>query len=196
MPRNAPSRPAVGARSSTTSCPKNGRLVARTSADLRTRQRHPLPLAIDEERKELERGRIRPPVPGVAAEHPRLVPVERRQKLLPELRAHLECVNERCTGLLAARRRHPAGQHPSPRWLAWAVDERHVELVDVQRLADDPRPIAIIEVSREARRVLAVRIGGVAPADHVRPDRDGRSGEVSPEVVQALVPVIDRRVIR
>jgi len=75
------------------------------------------------------------------------------------------------------------------------VDGAQEELVHHELLLREPRAILALEGAREARDTLRDR-SDLAPPDDVRPESDLGGREVAPEDVQALVPGVERLIVR
>jgi hypothetical protein len=76
---------------------------------------------------------------------------------------------------------------------------RQVDLVEHERLVGETMMILSMQAISEGRGSLAVdrrgRIDSGAMADDVSPQRDIRAGDISPQNVQAFVPIVELIVI-
>ena len=75
------------------------------------------------------------------------------------------------------------------------IHDRQIEVIDHQGLGRELREILGEEPIRKPARHTLDREGRLPAANEVHPERDVRAGDVSPEHVEAFVPVVEHLIV-
>ncbi len=164
----------------------------------RPRQRHALPLPVDQQAVELrERGTETAAVFGlIDAQRLRIVALQGDKQFLAQLVAQVQGVAKLralafAIGALEQTQRgiaHPCGLGPK--------DGRQVELIDHQPLPRHLLPIALFDLTSETRDRPARGITELAASHHMGPQRQVGRGDVAQQDVESFMPVVDVLVVR